>query len=142
MIYWDTRGPLKASFSLKRLYFLPAAGEEFFLKSYFKRVKSFLGFHFKFHFISRFFGRFHEMQQLYCQSLKFFRNARRNSNALSFKCHTKQKKSNRDYFLIERALQRLPVIYLFLTRTRAREKRIRSWAKEKSLESASRLNRS
>lgn len=32
MIYWDTRGPLKASFSLKHLYFLPAAGEEFFLK--------------------------------------------------------------------------------------------------------------
>lgn len=55
---------------------------------------------------------------------------------------TNRKKSNRDYFLIERALQRLPVIYLFLTRTRAREKRIRSWAKEKSLESASRLNRS
>ena len=34
---------------------------------------------------------------------------------------TNRKKSNRDYFLIERALQRLPVIYLFL-HARALEK--------------------
>ena len=45
---------------------------------------------------------------------------------LSNATQSNRKKSNRDYFLIERALQRLPVIYLFLTRTRAREKRIRS----------------
>jgi len=37
MIYWDTRGPLKASFSLKRLYFLPAAGEEFFFEKLFQK---------------------------------------------------------------------------------------------------------
>jgi len=65
MIYWDTskNGVVEGYDSYNKRS--TNKSEEFFLKSYFKIVKWKVRVSFQFHFISRFLGPFHEMQQLY-----------------------------------------------------------------------------
>ena len=100
MIYWDTKRSTNNKFFLEALVFFARRRRRFFFwKAISKGRNLCLGFYFKFHFISRFLRRFHEMQQLYGIIRFFFFIPRKKSlfaSLSSLPRHSTQNNTNDD----------------------------------------------